>query len=328
MKRNSILVLIALFIVIIVGVVFYLRGNSQNTLLSTQQNYKISSLIDYDANLCSGIGYAYKQNGFNSGIKLIFKDKITGELIEGSAMTSTSESESSIDSKNYSCEESINSEEVLISANAQGYTPSVFIFKYPKNKLAIVEVLMMKSCSGGPSFFDNLDLSAKFIASQSISNEYIKNSQNRFYEIIEDQFNLKKSDYSVECAEGDLGRRGYVKVKGEYKDGSPLELNYHLGWCSSGGSDCGWSMCLKSQSDDLFGPVKNNFCNKLSSRQLYDDYSCTSQQAHDKTEEVKGNCIAGEFENIDGNTKSISIIQNSNRCTDSVKVGEFNCIES
>lgn len=327
-EKNIIFGIIILCIILIItGCTSYLKEKTHAS--SQEQVYKISSLVKYSSSLCGSTGFAYKPNSFNSGMKLMLKDKITGELLEGYGTLSSKEGGGSANLKNYSCQEEIYSENVLVSAYAKGYTPLVFNFKYPKNQLATVEVFMIKSCSGGPSFFDDLKLSnellAELIDNQTLANEYLKGSQDRFYDTIKIQFGLEKADYSLQCIESYDSRGGYIKAKGTYKDGSPLELYYHLGWCSSGGSDCGWSICFTSNLDSLFQSVKNNTCNKIYSLQSHDDI-CINE-AYDHTEEVKNECLAGKYENINGNKKSIAINQIAGRCTSSVEQDNFNCLE-
>jgi hypothetical protein len=283
-----------------------------------QPQYAVTSLIDYNSSNCASTGYATKPDGFNSGIKITLRDKTTGEMLFGSATMTTKESGGSLGSEEYSCEEGINSESVLISAYAKNYTPLVFIFKFPKNKLAALDVFMQKSCTGGPSFFDNLNKSAQMADNRT---KYTEESQDRIYTAMQD---MGLRDYSFSCIEADIGRGGYIKAQGILKDRSTFDINYHWGWCSSGGSDCGWSLCFSSASNDIFESVKNESCSKISSTQSNDGQICTSE-AYDKTKEVQNSCRAGEFEKADGNKKSLSIIQSTGRCNASAAVGDFNC---
>jgi hypothetical protein len=184
---------------------------------------------------------------------------------------------------------------------------------------------MIKSCSGGPSFLDNLQLTYETMDNKTLADKYIKEAQDRFYETIKDQFNLEKSEYNLECMESNMGRGGYIKAKGTYKDGSELELYYRWGWCSSGGTDCGESKCFSTTSDTVFSIMKNTSCNSITSSQSHDEYICLSP-AYDNTTEVRNECLNGSFEKIDGNKKTISIIQSSNRCYSSASVGLLDCI--
>ena len=204
-----------------------------------------------------------------------------------------------------------------------------FELDLPKNQLATIEVSMMKSCSGGPSCFDNMlvGLLESAGGNKKKAEEIILSSKNRFFDIIQESFGLKKSDYELSCVECDMGRGGYIKAKGIYKDGSPLELYYHWGWCSSGGDDCGWDVCFSSTSDAIFKSVKTNFCSKLSSKQNNDGYICTDVE-YDNTRRVKNKCFAGEYEKITGNKKTLAIKQISNRCKSSVDKGNFDCMKN
>jgi hypothetical protein len=291
----------------------------------TEKTFKISSLADYNSSLCTSIGYGNNPGGFSSGIRLVLKDKTTGELLEGDGDYSTNAGGGSLGPGEYSCEEGIDSKYAAIFAHSKGYAPSVFILTYPTNKLATVEVSMVKSCTGGPSFFDNLIMSAFIMDNQTLAGEYQKDGQDRFYDIIKNEIGLEKTDYTLDCMEGDMGRGGYIKARGKLNDSSSFELYYHWGWCSSGGSDCGWSKCFSSESNRLMASVKNITCGQISSRVIHNDYTCASE-AYDRTDEVKNKCNAGEFEKVDGSKRIISIIQNSGRCEDSVNVGDLSCL--
>jgi hypothetical protein len=312
-------------IVVIAGCIFYLKWKTTNS--SQEKFYSVSSLVDYDNSLCASTGYSYQPGGFNSGIKLALKDKKTGKSISGSAGISNNQSSGGIDTTEYSCDEGITSENAIVSAYSKGYAPLVFLFQYPKNQLAEVEVLMVKSCSGGPSYFDNLKLYAERIGNKTAADEFIKEHQDNVYETIKTVFGFEKTDYALKCIESNPGRGGYIKAKGAYKGGSAFELYYRLGWCSSGGSDCGSKICFSSKSDALFSSVKNMSCRHLSSRQLGESNG-QSILISDQTEEVRNNCTSGAFEKEENGKKILSIIQNAGRYTESVEVGGFNCLEN
>lgn len=346
MRRNF------LFWIAVLLAIFMLTGctslKNKTPTSSPEQFYKISSLIDYDDKLC---GYSNEVYPSNYGTKIVVKDKITGDLIkEYRAEMSTKIAWTGLSSEGYVCEGGTEADNALISVYAQGYAPLVFAYKYPRSQLAIVEVFMVKSCSGGPSFFDNLNISSEVSAelngNQTAAADYIKEGEDRFYEIIKNQFGFEKTDYTLQCAESDFSRGGYLKVKGTYKDGSPLELYSHWGWCSSGGAGCGWSMCFSSPSEALFASVKNISCNKISSRELrlescrdaeenaeiFDKEADICSVVNDTTKEAHSRCIGGEFEMINGSKKTVSIVQSSSGSTgfgsDSVEAGDFNCLEA
>jgi|SRR3989344_347568 len=145
---------------------------------------------------------------------------------------------------------------------------------------------------------------------------------------IEEYFSLNPNSYTIKCSECIFERGGYIKAKIE-KDKEPLELYYSWGWCSSGGTDCGWYMCftsLSEKTDDVYESVKNKFCNQISSKQLNSNNIpyCTAE-AYDNTKEVKNQCLAGEFEKIEGSKKSLAIDQISERCKDRIAQGNFDC---
>jgi hypothetical protein len=295
------------------------QNSQQNS--SDELIYNVSSLIDYNNSLCSGTGYHYKPNGYNSGIMLVLKDKRTGKILQGSGWAETSDGGGSLNPEYYSCDEGMDSGDVAIAAFATGYAPSVVAFEYPKNKLATVEVFMEKSCSR-PSFGDNKT------SSIIVSNGNRAELSDEIYSAVEEQFGLNRTDYKLTCIEANLGRGGYVKATGMYEGESYFELYYRFGWCSSGGADCGWSKCFSSANSTLFESVKTGICDEISSRQLYDEYMCNTSGAYDNTTVAKDLCINGGLEKADAGKKSISVVQGSNRCGDSVSAGNFNCLEN
>ena len=227
------------------------------------ENHPYSALLtDYDNSLCGGTGYGYKIGGFNSGIRLLLKDAWTKQEIQGYGYASTRTSGGSLDSQYYACEEGIDDDMVLISAYAKGHAPEVFIYRYPKNKLATIEIWMNESCHGH-GLFDDLRISSQIWKNQTLTNEYVKDSEQRVIEIVKQNFKLDETDYLLQCLEGDLGRGGYIKANGTFKDGSPFELFYHWGWCSSGGADCGETLCFNSSSEDLVKLVNVSIGNCL-----------------------------------------------------------------
>lgn len=310
-------------------------------LLSTaciQQNqppaesaYKIISTKEYDNSLCSSTGFYYKPNGYNYGLRLILKDKQSGKLLDGYATDSGGTTSTE---ENYSCLEQTDTEYTVLSAYSKGYSPAAFELKTPKNQLVTIEVPLTKSCTGGPSCFDNYKTALQRTQeeNQTKTEELLKEFQTRFYDTIKDNYGLDQSDYELTCMECDMVRGGYVKAKGTYKDGSPLELYYHWGWCSSGGTDCGWTACFTSENDALFESVKNARCSRIESYAMQDDYSEPGIhnliRTNDTTNETRKECLNGKYEKTEGKQKTLSIIQNSARYLNTVEIGETYCMEN
>ncbi|MFC1723030.1 hypothetical protein ACFL0V_02745 [Nanoarchaeota archaeon] len=131
-------------------------------------------------------------------------------------------------------------------------------------------------------------------------------------------------DYTIECCESDMNRGGFFKVR-LLVGGEPIDVFYHSGWCSSGGSDCGWEMSFTSYSEstiEVYDSVKNKFCNKLDSKMSESEggFICKNLIS-DTTAEVRNKCLAGEFETVSDSKMSLAIKQNAKRCESSVEKG-------
>lgn len=318
---------IILITILLSGCIQKITGNKNQTQAFEVQ-YNISSQINYNRTFCKNTGFHHNPEGFNIGSRVVLKDRITGEDLNGYASTSVKSPGDDLNvDKSYSCEEQVNSRNTIISVYSKGYTPLVFEIKLPKNKLTTIEVPMIKSCSGGPSCFDNIKIGLleKANGNQTKADEISTHFQDGFTETIQKKFGLEKTDYNLSCMECDMGRAGFIKAKGTYKDGSPLELYYHWGWCSSGGSDCGWSTCFSSTSNTLFESIKNRVCDRISSNQYNNDICYLN--AYDYTEQVKNKCVAGEYEKTSENKKTLAIKQTETRCTSGVAIGNFNCMD-
>ncbi len=138
-------------------------------------------------------------------------------------------------------------------------------------------------------------------------------------------------DYKILSGECDYGRGGFVKLKLEKKSSKViLDVYYHFGWCSSGGSDCGFTECIKSYSktNTDYESIKKVLCGNLDYYRWVDDSTCegTPKEAYDNATEIKEKCMAGDFEQIIGNQRTISINQNSNRCTGIAEQASFDCL--
>jgi len=275
--------------------------------------YNIVSEVNYERSLCGDISNHHQPSGFNTGVRIILKDKDTGKKLNGYATISMKGGGGTLTLDDaYTCEEQIKSESAVISAYSRGYAPITFKLGLPKNKLVTIEVSMFKSCSGGPSCFDNIwvELLGSTGGNEAKAESLLESERNKFFSMIQQKFGLKKSNYVLSCIECNMKRDGYIKAKGTYKDGSLIELYYHWEWCSSGGVDCGWELCFSSTSDELFEHVKANVCSKLASKQY------------------KTKCLSGNYEKVIGEKKILSLRQISNEHGHSMDKGNFNCMAS
>jgi hypothetical protein len=189
---------------------------------------------------------------------------------------------------------------------------------------------MLKSCTGGQSLLDNIKLIAKTTKDQ---NKMIRELQEKFYSTIEREFGMNRKDYTLNCKEADFDRGGFIKATGTYKNNIPFELYYHWGWCTSGGSDCGWSACLSAAPSELYDSVKKDFCSKLTSYNTTPDRSepgiTRFIRVHDTTNQTRIDCFEGKFEKIDGTRRTISVDQRSSTGFELGGAGKsLNCLEN
>jgi len=262
--------------------------------------YRTISTIPYDKKMCGGISSGPPYGSSNAGIRLMLKDKDTGEPIEGWGEYSRERSGGSVDvspngSSKFTCEEKTFPTPWLVSAYSKGHSPAVFVYTVLPNRLSTIEVFMQKSCKGGPSCLGNAKISEPYYpASANGTRDFEKLYEDAFLGMIERDFGLNRSDFTLSCNECAMTRGGFIKAAGTYKDGSDFELYYHSGWCSSGGADCGFSACFSSSSPEAFSLAKSTLC--------------------------KGNvnCSDGRFEKSEGDKSTISI---SNGI-----LGEFDCL--
>ncbi|MFA5887311.1 MAG: hypothetical protein WC852_01195 [Candidatus Nanoarchaeia archaeon] len=130
--------------------------------------------------------------------------------------------------------------------------------------------------------------------------------------------------YTIQCSECDLSRGGFIKARIVFEGSAAMNLYYHNGWCSSGGADCGWEVSVTSYTRDKFEDVKEKFCGQLQSEGYTGEIPaggvCGTQQ-YDTTEDVRQKCMKGEYDTIDSQRASFSVVQEGNRCGYSVSKG-------
>jgi hypothetical protein len=136
--------------------------------------------------------------------------------------------------------------------------------------------------------------------------------------------------FDIVKAECYLGRGGHSKSIINVNN-APMEVYYRSGWCSSGGSDCGWDICLTSlgkETASAYEKIKSDLCGRVSHSRRTDSTVCSYGQAFDNSTAVRAACDAGQFELVNGNKRTLSISYSSNRCDTSVSVGKFNCFDN
>jgi len=285
--------------------------------------------MDFNESLCESTGNGNSENGFDYGIRIILKDKDTNETLNGYANYAMMDNSGGSINRDggYTCEKNIDEDTQVISAYSQGYSPVVFSIAPARNSLSTIEVSMIKSCTGAPSCFDNFETkySKLKLENKTYYDELLNEQKNIFYDYVDRSLGVNRTDYTLQCMECDMGRGGYVKAKGIYKDGSNLELYYHWGWCSSGGSDCGYDVCVSTDSDTIFSSAKNNYCNTLYWNARSDENTCPGETFNNDTI-IRNECSNGKFDSIDSSKKTFALIQSSNRCSSSVANISNDCL--
>ena len=323
-----------------VFLVIFIFSFSAYTWKSYKGDYKLLHVWNYDKRFCDQIDTIYneidKNKQFNLGLKIIAKDYNTNEILEGYAEIDYINKTKNyfMGQMNFTCQQNLNSDYAIISMRSEGYSPKVFELKLPKNKLVTIEVPMTKHCEGGKNFFENYEtgLIHKYNGDKEEIREIMENAYVWFDRKI-GVFGLNKTDYKLDCIEGNFGRGGFIRATGVYLNKTPFELYYHYGWCSSAGTACGFDACFTSFSDDqgLYELVKSNLCKKISSFDIKEEHTLNPPtvrgvRVNDTTDEIRKKCLEDGFSKIDDEKKSISIKQKSYRMRNYVVGGETDCL--
>lgn len=334
MGKNTFFILLLVFLLItFVGCSKESNNAIDYNTSSVIKYYSIISTENYNTSLCSSAGYGVSENGLDWGLRIIIKDKDTNENISGYASYTSNRGGGGVDvvgvdaDTSYTCEENVDSSTLIIYVYSAGHSPIVFSITPSNSSLMTIEVLMTKSCSGAPSCFDNFEIQNSWmkITNKTYYDILLKDYENSFYDYIDRYFQLNRSDYILQCMECNMGRGGYVKAKGIYKNGTDLELYYHWGWCSSGGTDCGYSMCIATNSKDFMNAEKAKYCDTLTWNGRNDGYICTDEAFNNDTI-IRNDCLNGKFENQDSGRWSFAFGQGSNRCSSSITNLSFDCM--
>jgi len=332
MKPRSILVLVSALVVLLICFILFQYPKGLNSSKSEAGNnlgpyYRLVSLKDYNQSLCDSTGFQYMPNGFNSGAKVVLVDAVTGENLSGDGFLTTVNGAGTFGVE-YTCFEQINSTKSVVTVNAGGYSSISFYFNLPENKLALIEIPMARSCTTGRSCLENLEVLSG-MNEDTNTEDLIRDSTERIQGLINDNFGFAEGDYSLSCLECSLTRGGFIKARGVYRGETPFELYYHWGWCSSGGSDCGWSACfsIDKKQSELKNKVTDLLCNRILSAYLNDGMLCTINSSSDNTADMRYLCTSGgAFQQTSDETWTISLNQYSGRCESSPSDGIFPCI--
>lgn len=104
---------------------------------------------------------------------------------------------------------------------------------------------------------------------------------------------MKVSDLSLTSAEGDFSRGGYVKGEGVDGRGNVIKFFRDWGWCSSGGSGCGFNICFSAptpeQNFHYYVEVRTpepNYVYELMKNTVCERYSLQAECASKKFEKT------------------------------------------
>lgn len=279
--------------------------------------YKVISTINYDSSLCeSAINYNLSA-GVDTGLGIQLRDKNTGERIQRYFLGRP------VSGEGYVCSRQ-GAEKWTVFADSRGYSPVAFEVNISGNKMATIDVPIQKSCTGGPGCFDNVKIGLLELAggNQTKADELFEENQRIFFDKIKESFGLEKEEYTLDCMECYAGQSGYIKAKGKYKDGSVLEM-YFLERMSP--SVRGWVMCFSAENNEIFERVKKGYCSQIQSVRIHDNSTCT-EEAYNKTAELRSSCLAGEFEKAEGGFRTIALSEWADRCSITVEKGDFDCL--
>jgi hypothetical protein len=139
---------------------------------------------------------------------------------------------------------------------------------------------------------------------------------------IHEWFGFASESYVVTHSECLIDRGGYIKARLEMS-GETVELYARDGFCSSGGTDCGWTVCLTSFSEAtraLIDEVRARHCDNLRAQELTDwggPFTATAAAV--------AACHAGELETEGCGRKTIYLYQHSTAGLECVYRGGIYC---
>jgi hypothetical protein len=197
----------------------------------------------------------------------------------------------------FSCIEEADNLTVELNVRAPGHLPTALAIPLQPDKLSTITVRLKPGC----------------LAPGSAPEE------RRMMDIVEQQLGWNRDEYSISCLEYNPGRGGYVQAKGT-RDGAPFTVRYRWGWCSSGGSDCGFEACLSmNAATPSFTDFRNRICDKLQSTNGDTLYCQTA--SFDNSTAVQEACRQGAYDISAEDRITFSVSQISNRCQSRVEAG-------
>ncbi|VVB53528.1 Uncharacterised protein [uncultured archaeon] len=315
-----------------------LSAGCQNATQTPDNNetipYAILSTQPYNNSLCGGTGFHYEEGGVKTGLRLIIKDAETQENFTGRAKVTLSDSSqgSIFAGESYSCDEGLRPQSEVLSVYAQGYSPAVFAFPITENQLADVEVSLQKSCTQGLTCLKDTEESMRLELAGNKTEAQIarENTKQYFENILLENFGINPAEIQLTCAECDMGRGGYIKAAGTIGNAT-FTLYRRTGWCRTGGGDCGNTICLTTNSDELIQKAENKICPNIYSLNQTEvnteEGVYTVVPVSDTTNQTRVNCLTGAYTTTNGDTKTLALIQEANRYNSAVKPLTANCIE-
>ena len=157
----------------------------------------MTSSGSYDPSHCADTSYGQARDGYSMGLKAVLTDKETGKRLNGSAGMSTSYAGGGLSTgEKYSCMEKADDESVIVYAYSKGYAPQAAVIAPPKGRMAEITIRLSKSCSGGPTCFDNIRTA---YTNKSQAAEMVIAAQQTFDWHINETFGLEKDDYTLSC---------------------------------------------------------------------------------------------------------------------------------
>lgn len=290
--------------------------------------YSLITETNSSATDCGSTGYSYSENGtpFDVGVRAQLVDATTGDNVSGSATIWFAEgSGGSLGTDElYTCHEGLLDDRVVVNAHAQGYAPVAFEAALPRNDFVTMRIPMTGSCSGTTqSCFDVVAVNNAFLGGTSVDD-----AREQVHTALEGILLVPREQYTLSCIECNLGRGGYIKGAGTLADGSAFTFSKRTGWCSSGGADCGYDLCLSAPAP-VVAKTMSESCSILRSGITVPGEGgnplCGGTYV-DTSTETRTLCDAGEFLYEQGNRSTFSIEFNSNRCSAAVVRGNESCL--
>lgn len=292
-----------------------------------EKDYNITSSIPFDSSACSSTSFSHLPGGFNAGIRVSLTS--SGQQIQGRGRLYHQSGHGTLTTgEHYKCLNGINTSRVYVQVASEGHAAIFTGIDLIPGNLTSIEIPLEKSCAGGPSCMENYRKQLEYEGAGEDLDEKLSEFESRIKIVINRTYGWEPGEYALSCIECDMDRGGYVKGTGTYMNATPFEFYYRWGWCSSGGGDCGWTTCLTSR-DTVYEEAKTRVCGKIKDYEHVEktvNSTYTMQTLYDKTNQTIQKCRQGKYEYANPDTKTISIIQQTNRYKATPKKGDTNCL--